>query len=109
MKRGDFQWHWGMVRPALEEIPPAVVIDGPLPHEGRPVPAAVTALTRRCCRWPIADPRDDDFRFCGARLAADEAGPYCEVHRRQAHEKAPPHARRRPLPKPPIARSGFWA
>lgn len=31
------------------------------------------------CRWPIGEPKDDDFRFCGDQVAyADK--PYCAHH-----------------------------
>lgn len=30
------------------------------------------------CRWPIGDPRNSDFRFCGCRRVIGK--PYCEGH-----------------------------
>lgn len=36
-------------------------------------------LTKHTCRWPIGDPRDPDFCFCGNIIAADGA-PYCGFH-----------------------------
>jgi len=30
------------------------------------------------CRWPIGDPKDPDFHFCGKK--AMEGCPYCEKH-----------------------------
>jgi len=39
--------------------------------------ACVEALGPHHCRWPMGDPRDDGFSFCG-RWA--EAGPYCPAH-----------------------------
>ena len=35
-------------------------------------------LTERTCKWPIGDPNDDDFHFCG--LPAVPGKPYCEHH-----------------------------
>ena len=35
-------------------------------------------LTERTCKWPIGDPTDDDFAFCG--LSAVPGKPYCEYH-----------------------------
>ncbi|MEM7742904.1 MAG: GcrA family cell cycle regulator [Pseudomonadota bacterium] len=35
-------------------------------------------LTERTCKWPIGDPTDDDFAFCG--LQAVPGKPYCENH-----------------------------
>lgn len=34
-------------------------------------------LPRRACRWPLGDPKADDFAFCGR---AAERGPYCAAH-----------------------------
>jgi len=30
------------------------------------------------CRWPIGDPQENDFHFCGKNKS--ESGPYCEYH-----------------------------
>jgi hypothetical protein len=30
------------------------------------------------CRWPIGDPRQSDFRFCGCKRLTGK--PYCEEH-----------------------------
>jgi GcrA cell cycle regulator len=35
-------------------------------------------LTERVCKWPIGDPNDEDFAFCG--LAAVPGKPYCPHH-----------------------------
>jgi len=35
-------------------------------------------LTERTCKWPIGDPTDDNFHFCG--LASVPGKPYCEHH-----------------------------
>lgn len=35
-------------------------------------------LTERTCKWPIGDPTDDDFAFCG--LSCVPGKPYCENH-----------------------------
>jgi hypothetical protein len=35
-------------------------------------------LTERTCKWPIGDPTDEDFAFCG--LACVPGKPYCENH-----------------------------
>jgi GcrA cell cycle regulator len=36
------------------------------------------ALTERTCKWPIGDPTEDDFHFCG--LPSVTGKPYCEHH-----------------------------
>jgi len=49
----------------------------------------VTTLTlnARTCRWPIGDPAEADFHYCGhpPRLGA----PYCQAHARIAHQPQP--------------------
>jgi GcrA cell cycle regulator len=35
-------------------------------------------LTSKTCRWPIGDPKDDDFHFCGKEIAIGEI--YCAKH-----------------------------
>ena len=50
------------------------------------------------CRWPIGDPQEADFHFCGKNKVAGL--PYCEHHARRAFQ--PPQARRRDRTKTPI-------
>jgi len=52
-------------------------------------------LTEETCRWPIGDPAQPDFFFCGGQ--AITGLPYCAYHSRVAYQ--PPHMRRdrRPL------------
>jgi hypothetical protein len=40
------------------------------------------------CRWPLGDPREPHFRFCGALQLPGY--PYCERHRRIAFQPAKP-------------------
>jgi GcrA cell cycle regulator len=51
---------------------------------------AVEALRSWHCRWPIGDPHDFGFAFCGRRVSAR---PYCEDHRAVAYEPASPAPR----------------
>jgi GcrA cell cycle regulator len=51
----------------------------------------IQTLTESCCRWPIGDPQQADFHFCGKSKIAGL--PYCEAHARRAFQ--PPQARRR--------------
>lgn len=45
---------------------------------------ALLDLTERMCKWPIGDPRDDDFTFCG--LAIRPGTPYCAQHAAMAYQ-----------------------
>jgi len=42
----------------------------------------VCALVPETCHWPLNDPRDRDFHFCGAPVVV---APYCPRHALQAH------------------------
>lgn len=43
-------------------------------------------LDNHTCRWPMGDPRDDDFCFCGKRVRTGQT--YCEEHAAVAYVKA---------------------
>jgi len=43
-------------------------------------------LKERMCRWPIGDPKDDGFKFCGG--PSQEGIPYCNHHARVAYQVA---------------------
>ena len=68
----------------------------------RPVPAPlppvegkikdIMELDRHTCRWPIGDPGDENFAYCGERVSAGY--PYCEHHAREAYQ-SPSDRRRR--------------
>jgi GcrA cell cycle regulator len=51
----------------------------------------IQTLTESCCRWPIGDPQQPEFHFCGKTKIPGL--PYCEIHARRAFQ--PPQARRR--------------
>jgi GcrA cell cycle regulator len=54
----------------------------------------IATLERNDCRWPIGDPRQPDFHFCGAPKLPDR--PYCEIHWRMAFQPSRPrHSARR--------------
>ncbi len=42
-------------------------------------------LDNHTCRWPLGDPRDDDFCFCGKRVKTGQT--YCEEHAAIAYVK----------------------
>lgn len=47
-----------------------------LPTEETNIP--LVKLDNHTCRWPLGDPRDDDFCFCGKRVKTGQT--YCEEH-----------------------------
>lgn len=44
-------------------------------------------LAANGCRWPIGDPREKNFGFCGCRKS-DPASPYCDEHAAVAYQQA---------------------
>ncbi len=53
--------------------------------------ATILNLTDRMCKWPIGDPKDKDFHFCGKAAIANL--PYCAEHAALAYQ--PPASRTR--------------
>ena len=52
---------------------------------------SIERLTEKTCKWPIGDPTDDDFHFCGHDSL--EGRPYCEYHARVAYQAPMPRQR----------------
>lgn len=42
-------------------------------------------LQSHMCRWPVGDPQDKDFHFCGCRR--QHGGSYCTRHNDMAYRK----------------------
>lgn len=49
-------------------------------------------LTSKTCKWPIGDPQEKDFCFCGHKPR--EKSPYCEYHARAAYQPLQERRRR---------------
>ncbi len=64
-------------RPFVRYAPPPPPIDAPAPFL-----IALEDLEAHHCRFPIGDPRDDGFGFCGHPRAGS---PYCPFHARLAY------------------------
>jgi GcrA cell cycle regulator len=54
-------------------------------------PVTIAELRESMCHWPIGDPGDPEFHFCGRKKSG--AIPYCDYHARMAYQ--PAQARRR--------------
>ncbi|HYB06111.1 MAG TPA: GcrA family cell cycle regulator [Methyloceanibacter sp.] len=79
------------LKPAYEEeIEPA-----PAPIEELYIPpaerASILTLKESMCRWPIGDPGEEEFHFCGRKTSGSV--PYCEHHARLAYQPAPSRRR----------------
>jgi GcrA cell cycle regulator len=81
---------------ALAIQPVAYAAPAPAPQSEIVVPIVepVTILDLRdsMCRWPLGDPTQPEFRFCGARKTPGD-GPYCRCHATIAYQ--PQNDRRR--------------
>jgi GcrA cell cycle regulator len=73
---------------ALQVAEEMVVHVAPRPMEHVIVPlcepVSLVDLREAMCRWPIGDPQQPDFRFCGAKSPTGAS--YCEGHRRMAYQ-----------------------
>jgi GcrA cell cycle regulator len=75
---------------------PAVIIPQLEPLRGEDGRAAtVLTINEQICKFPIGDPNDPDFAFCGRAAAG---GPYCADHARLAYQ--PSQARKRRQSEP---------
>jgi GcrA cell cycle regulator len=73
---------------AEPEFLPAPVEELVIPLHER---ASILTLKESMCHWPIGDPGDPEFHFCGRKKSG--AIPYCDYHARMAYQ--PAQARRR--------------
>jgi GcrA cell cycle regulator len=72
------------LKPQFEmELDPA-----PAPLEELVIPlnerASIMTLKEQMCHWPIGDPGEPDFHFCGRKSLGQL--PYCEHHARMAYQ-----------------------
>jgi GcrA cell cycle regulator len=78
-----------------------LVMEAPLPQAAVDVvvpicePVTIMELRESMCRWPIGDPTQSEFRFCGAKKLPGQ-GPYCACHSGIAYHG--PNDRRRERP-----------
>lgn len=68
-------------------LPAATVVE-----VAKPRLLTLIELTETLCHWPEGDPRDEDFRFCGADVALGRR--YCAAHARIAYIPAAGRKRR---------------
>ena len=58
----------------------------PAPTHFKEGKASLTDLDNHTCRWPIGDPKDENFHFCGRKVKIGQT--YCEEHASLAYVKA---------------------
>ncbi len=70
--------------------PLAREVTEPRKFEKEPIPpgggVALIDLSERMCKWPIGDPREDDFTFCGRGIR--HGTPYCPDHAGAAYQSS---------------------
>ena len=49
-----------------------------------PLKLDLIQLSEQTCKWPIGDPAEEDFHFCGHKVK--EASPYCAYHSQLAYQ-----------------------
>lgn len=90
---------------AAQAVPkPRILPANPAPAERAPAPraaapaepepmvrATLLSINDRMCKWPLGDPGEPGFHFCGRR--AQTGMPYCQDHARIAYQAATPKAR----------------
>ena len=62
---------------SVAPLPPLAMADGE--------PATILTLRDSMCKWPIGDPADPKFAFCGRKA---DCGPYCAEHAKVAFQPA---------------------
>lgn len=88
--------------PANAARPPAREVEPPRRMEKEAIPpgggVALIDLSERMCKWPIGDPREPDFTFCGRAIRPGT--PYCPEHAAAAYQSL---SRRGPILAPVVA------
>ena len=56
------------------------------PETPRKEHVSLVDLDNHTCRWPIGDPKDENFHFCGKKVKIGQT--YCEEHANIAYVKA---------------------
>ncbi|RJF94543.1 GcrA cell cycle regulator [Oleomonas cavernae] len=80
--------------PVAKAAAPARVVQAapaPAPEPEPMVRATLLSINDRMCKWPLGDPGDAGFHFCGRR--AQSSMPYCQEHARIAYQAATPKSR----------------
>lgn len=68
-----------------EDIKLAKSLNIPLADAPKKEFLSLTDLDNHTCRWPIGDPKDENFHFCGRKVRLGQT--YCEEHAAIAYVK----------------------
>lgn len=67
----------------METIRNSVHVNHPQGHHHKTM---LTDLDNHTCRWPVGDPKDENFHFCGRKIKLGQT--YCDEHAAIAYVKA---------------------
>ncbi len=79
-KKSEPQTEKPAVAPVLQPAPRQTVIKKNVVADIK-----LTDLDNHTCRWPIGDPKDENFHFCGKKVRIGQT--YCEEHAAMAYVK----------------------
>ena len=65
-----------------DAIEPLVMPEPAVTADGEPI--NILSLSEKICKWPIGEPGDEDFRFCGNNKV--NGSPYCTEHTKVAYQ-----------------------
>lgn len=69
---------------SVEKMPEKnACVSKPHSHNGKTM---LTDLDNHTCRWPLGDPKDENFHFCGKKVRIGQT--YCDEHANIAYVKA---------------------
>lgn len=68
-----------------EDIKLAKSINMPVVNSSKKDHLSLIDLDNHTCRWPVGDPKDDNFHFCGKKVRVGQT--YCEEHAATAYVK----------------------
>lgn len=88
----------GIIGPSSKKCAPVFCDEPPLTGSEK----TLMELGPQDCRWPIGDPQEKSFRYCGVPHAPAVLQPYCDAHQRMnmrtGSDRRPP----RPPPERPF-------
>jgi len=73
-------------KPVIEKKVVKMPPSKPMPVLEKGPRVALTQINNSMCRWPLGDPKDSDFGFCGSEVFTGL--PYCADHAKVAYQTA---------------------
>jgi GcrA cell cycle regulator len=80
------------VKAVKPEPEPIVIVEPAAARDDNGQPYTVMTIRHELCRWPIGDPQQPDFHFCGSGCAPASA--YCDAHAARTFTRPQPRRNR---------------